>query len=385
MLISRFLGFYVTDLLPRLNLKLQVSTGWYKRMGERIWTPWFIKFVHSRGYFNIYTNFLRERALSVSHRDSGVNYGKTAGPDSKLLDESSLDFSLLEMSPLSNLKWYDFCFRELHPGRVVGSIDELGAVLHAVQKQDTVIFVSLFGHSESVIRNLLCHFERLNIWNYILLGPESHFLLDLSRRGHTVINADKFSNNIKGYKLMLSQDSNAELVKDTLVKAYVVKKCLEYRYNSWIVNGNTLFVNSDLFLESIDPTYDFYVGKSLELLYVRGSASAEKFWFDDILSKVPAMVDSRKVVISRNGIGFVSVAARLFEQKHVRIKRLDEKNFIMQIGADYVNQSSLGDGKKMIFWSSEIGLDLVQMRLQELGMWILDSDSSCRAVVCHGQ
>lgn len=80
-------------------------------MGERIWTPWFISFIHSRGYFNIYTNFLHERALSVSHRDAGVNYGKTAGPDSYLLDESSLDIDLLEMQPLTKLKWYDFYFK----------------------------------------------------------------------------------------------------------------------------------------------------------------------------------------------------------------------------------------------------------------------------------
>ncbi|THG10957.1 hypothetical protein TEA_000007 [Camellia sinensis var. sinensis] len=38
----------------------------------------------------------------ISHRDAGVNYGKTAGPDSYLLDE---DFNLLEMHPLSKLKW----------------------------------------------------------------------------------------------------------------------------------------------------------------------------------------------------------------------------------------------------------------------------------------
>ncbi len=71
-----FLGKLLVLISCRLNFKFfaQVTTGWYKKMGERIWTPWFIKFIHSRGYFNIYTNFLRERALSVSHRDAGVNY-----------------------------------------------------------------------------------------------------------------------------------------------------------------------------------------------------------------------------------------------------------------------------------------------------------------------
>ncbi|XP_048447882.1 uncharacterized protein LOC108867343 [Pyrus x bretschneideri] len=105
-----------------------VTTGWYKKMGEKIWTPWFIKFIHTRGYFNIYTNFLQERALSVSHRDAGVNYGKTAGPDSHILNESSLDSDFWDVQPLSDLKWYDFCFREIFPDTVVGSFDELGSV-----------------------------------------------------------------------------------------------------------------------------------------------------------------------------------------------------------------------------------------------------------------
>ncbi|KAK3159842.1 hypothetical protein QOZ80_1BG0051720 [Eleusine coracana subsp. coracana] len=80
------------------------TTGWYKKMGERIWTPWFIKFVHARGYFNIYTNFLKERALSVSHRDAGVNYGRSVGPDSTLLDGKNLDFNIWDLQPLKKLK-----------------------------------------------------------------------------------------------------------------------------------------------------------------------------------------------------------------------------------------------------------------------------------------
>lgn len=364
---------------------MQVTTGWYKKMGERIWTPWFIKFIHSRGYFNIYTNFLHERALSVSHRDAGVNYGKTAGPDSHLLDESSLDFNFLEMQPLSNLKWYDFCFKEVLPGRVVTSDAELGSVLYGVQNQKSIILVSLFGVSEPVTRNLLCHFERLNIWNYIFMGPESDFLLDLSRRGHPVINADKFLNSVRAYKSMTSQDSNAELIKEILMKTYVIKKCLEYRYNSWMVDGNMLFTSSDLFLETVDPTTDFYVGKRLELMHVRSSSSAEKFWTGALMSKVAEMVDSlmRKASISRDDMNFVYVAANLLEQKGVRIKRVDETSLGLNIDTNNVNQSSLGGGKNMVFWSSEIVLDLIQKRLQELGMWIVDGGFSCIAVVCH--
>ena len=98
-------------------------------MGDRIWTPWFIKFIHARGYFNLYSHFSHETALSVSHRDAGVNYGKTAGPDSILIQESSPESNFLKLEPLSNLKWYDFCFREVLPDRVVNSVNELESVL----------------------------------------------------------------------------------------------------------------------------------------------------------------------------------------------------------------------------------------------------------------
>ncbi|KAF5745003.1 putative transferase transferring glycosyl groups [Tripterygium wilfordii] len=354
-----------------------VTNGWYKKMGERIWTPWFIKFIHSRGYFNIYTNFLHERALSVSHRDAGVNYGKTAGPDSQLLDKSSLNFNILEMQPLSNLKWYDFCFREVLPGRVVRTLDELGFVLPSVQKQDTILLVSLYGTSEIMTRNLICHFERLNISNYILIGPQSDFLYDLARRGRPVIDADHFLNNLRGNKLTRFLDSNAES-KEVLLKAIVIKKCLEHNYNSWLVDGNMLFVNSDLFPGPNDPDHDFYAGKSSELFYIRSSSSAQKVWSDDFFYGVGSMLNKS----SFPGDGRNLLYAVL-KEKGVRIKPLDETRFGMYIGTNNVNLNSSKSDEKMVYWSSSTGFDLVRKQLEELRMWVVDGDSSCTAVICH--
>ncbi|KAL5799436.1 hypothetical protein ACOSQ4_032320 [Xanthoceras sorbifolium] len=363
-------------------LEGMVTNGWYKKMGERIWTPWFIKFIHSRGYFNIYTNFPNERSLSVSHRDAGVNYGKSAGPDSQLLDENSFDYNFLKMQPLSNLKWYDFCFREVFPGRAVRNMTELDSVLLSMQKQETILLVSLFGVSEAVIRNLLCHFERVNIWNYILLGPHSDYLLDLARRGHTVVDADQFLNNIRAYKSMRFQDSNVRLIKEILVKAYVIKKCLEYRYNSLVVDGNLVAVNIDLFLESLDATSDFYAGKSLDLLFVRGSSSVQKKWGNEFLHEVATVVD--KVSLPRERRNFAYIVASLLEQKGgVRIHWVDESSFGMEIGAKNANRSSLDVGKKLIYWSAELGSNEIQKQLEELSMWLIDGDLSCSAVVCH--
>ncbi|XP_061340859.1 uncharacterized protein LOC133287301 [Gastrolobium bilobum] len=363
-------------------LEGMVTTGWYKKMGERIWTPWFIKFIQSRGYFNIYTNFLHERALSVSHRDAGVNYGKTAGPDSQLLEERSLDFNILEMQPLSSLKWFDFCFREVLPGKVVSNLEELESWLRSLQKRDSVFLVNLFGVSDAIARNLLCHFERLNMRNYILMSPPSDFLFDLARRGHPVINVDQFISSVGSYKLP-SEGSSFDTIKGILAKTYVIKKCIENRYNTWVMEGNML-PTSDLLLESGDPNDDFFVANNLELLHAKSSSSSEKIWANGFVSKVSALADSlaRKESPTHGGPSFVYIVTKLLEQNGARIKRVDETSFGMKIGSGNVGKSSLGD-KKLVYWSTEMGLDSIQKWLEELNLWGIDGDLSCTAVVCH--
>ncbi|GMI92324.1 hypothetical protein like AT5G12260 [Hibiscus trionum] len=351
-----------------------VTTGWYKKMGERIWTPWFIKFIHSRGYFNIYTKFPDEKSLSVSHRDVGVNYGKTAGPDSQLLDANSFDSHFPEMKSLSSMKWYDFCFREVIPGRIVRYLNDLGSILPSVQTKETVLLVSLFGVPDTVTRNLLCHFESLNIWNYIFFGPATDFLFDLARRGYTVIDADQFLNNIR------IQESNSRVMKEILLKAYVVKTSLEFSYNTWVLNGNMVFVDNDLFHESVDPADDFYAGESLDLFFVKTSPSAHKIWTDAFLHDIAVMVD--KDSVSRDSRNFASVMTKLMEQKGIIYKRFDEKSLGMEIGSQNLNQT-LETKKKAVYWVKELDMDSIQKQLQEMSLWVIDSDSSCRVVVCH--
>ncbi|KAK4356465.1 hypothetical protein RND71_025436 [Anisodus tanguticus] len=342
-----------------------VTTGWYKKMGERIWTPWFIKFIHARGYFNIYTNLLHERAFSVSHRDAGVNYGKSVGPDSVLVDDKSFDFNLLKLQSLQSLKWYDFCFKEVSPGRIVRSSNDLVSVLHSVQKSKTIIFVNLQQVSESIIRNLLCHFERLNIQNFVLLGPQSYFLLDLARRGYPVIDTDQFFDSIR-------LQNSIKLGKEIVVKAHVVKKSLEFKYNTWVVDSDVIPLSSDSFLDSYDPGNDFFLGKNIKLVFVRNSSSALKNWVDNVLDKVVATEGN-----------FVNLVEKLLEQKKPTFNRVDETGFSLNISYIDANKTSSRNGKKFAFWSHETGSERVQKRLEEFAMWVVDSDLSCNAVVCH--
>ncbi|KAL4027474.1 hypothetical protein IC575_010640 [Cucumis melo] len=361
-----------------------VTTGWYKKLGERIWTPWFIKFIHSRGYFNIYTNFLHERALSTSHRDAGVNYGKTAGPDSHLLDESSLDFNLLEMKPLSNLKWYDFCFREVIPQRIVKIKSELVSVLHSVQKHENIIIVSIFGVSESTMRNFLCHFERLNIKNYILLGHESELLNDLTRRGHPVIYADQFLKTLITSKFTTFEGTASELVKLVLAKFYIIRSCLELGYSPGLVDGNMLFVNGDPFTD-LGLADDVVSGQSYELFFIKSSSFSQKMWASHMVVEAEAILESlmSRGSSSLDGISFVGIATKLLEKYGVKFKTAEEKSFGLNIGNNPTN-TSLGDGKRLVFWPAETSNNDIQKRLEELGFWIIDGDLTCKAVYCNG-
>ncbi|KAL8140158.1 hypothetical protein V2J09_006179 [Rumex salicifolius] len=356
-----------------------VTTGWYKRMGERIWTPWFIKFIHSRGYFNLYTNFLNERALSISHRDAGVNYGKTAGPDSYLLNESDIDFNLMDMKPLSELKRYDFCFRENVPGRVVKELSEVGSILSSMHKQKPVFIISLFKASEPVVRNLLCHLERLNVQNYVLVTPNLDLLLDLSRRGHPVIDADQFFDSIESSIGYLKPSS--EPIKEIIVNAFITKKCLEAGLNCYLVEGNRMLLINSPIVVNDSPMSDFYAFKASGIFYVRSTSSSRTKW-DKMLSKAELIADT---VRTQDHGNFANAIVELLDKLGVSFKTPDETISIVKLDSILANanQSSVEDTAKIIYWSSDKGSDAIQKRLVELGLWLIDRDSSCNAVFCH--
>lgn len=360
-------------------MSMQVTTGWYKKMGERIWTPWFIKFIHERGYFNLYTNFMNERALCISHRDAGVNYGKSVGPDSFLVDETFYnDNNLLQLQPLANLKWYDFCFNEVIPNRIIRSSDELESSLRFIQKSNTIMLVNLQKKaSEPIVRNLLCHFERLGIGNYIFVGLTSDLLHDLARRGHPVIDGNQFVESMKLDK------SSRDLIKEITVIAYVIKKSLELKYNSWVVDSNMVPLGSNLVFDFPNPSVDFYLGKNSEFLYIRGSSAASKIWADAFIHRAVGVADSLR---RTQGDNFIHVVERLLGKDSVKHERVGDWQFGLGVDdTNYSNQTGLGNnnGKKFVLWSSEMDLEIVQKKLVQLGMWAVDTEFSCTSVVCH--
>ncbi|KAJ3292563.1 hypothetical protein HK104_005196 [Borealophlyctis nickersoniae] len=79
------------------------SNGWYmagRKELKNAWTFDFITFVAEYGYYNLYTNFESQRSLSICHREAGVHYGQSYGPDRELLGESHWQDSMLEFGPM---------------------------------------------------------------------------------------------------------------------------------------------------------------------------------------------------------------------------------------------------------------------------------------------
>ncbi|XP_068666116.1 uncharacterized protein [Aristolochia californica] len=362
-------------------LQGMVTTGWYKKMGERIWTPWFIKFIQSRGYFNIYTNFPQQRALSVSHRDAGVNYGRTVGPDSELLDGSSLDFNLSEMQPLETLKWYDFCFSEVIPNRVIQSFVEFESVLNTLSEQRTILFITFYKTPEPIARNLLCHFERLNVRNYILIGTRSKFLHDLARRGHPVVETELLFEDINKLKFKGFEATDVGAIQEILVKAYCIGKSLELGYNSWLIDGNMVPVG-EVFPHN--PP-DSFVEQEADVLYIKSSQISKKLRFEHFVEKMVMMAKSltdRNLHLGHH-TSFRFLAAKCLEEKGMMIKSVNDMSFVMKVKGSDFNHTALDSTKRMIIWTLEASMLTIQKRLDDMGMWAIDGDLSCTAVVCH--
>lgn len=357
-------------------------------MGEKIWTPWFIKFIHYRGYFNIYTHFAEERALSISYRDPGVNYGRSAGPDSVLMDRSSINLNLWETRPLKSLKWYDFCFREVHPGRVMGTLDELGSLLDSLHKQGTVIIVSLFRTPQNIAKNLLCHFERLNITNYILLSDNSEFLLDLARKGHPVVDSDQLLSSFKHHDWKHLPNLETGLLTEFSLKAYVVKKSLESGYNTWLVGGDMVPI-TNAFNETMGSSVDFWASSATELFYARSSSTSAKTWngiIPDIMAAAGSSAAQGPSVPLGRG-AFISSAVSALEKRDSGKILTDESpafNVAALGSVGNMNASSLlKKGKKVVYWAPGTSTDALLWPLMNMGVWLIRGDSSCTAVYCH--
>lgn len=96
-------------------LSICTCLEWYRKLGEKIWSPYHTRWAYEQGMFNLYPNLPGRRALSDSHQDKGVTAGEDLGLSSTLIKKlNKNDWVLL---PVNALARYDFCFEQVPEGQ----------------------------------------------------------------------------------------------------------------------------------------------------------------------------------------------------------------------------------------------------------------------------
>ncbi|KAL3700401.1 hypothetical protein R1sor_018423 [Riccia sorocarpa] len=346
-----------------------LTTDWYKEHGEKMFTPWFVKFVHSRGYYSLYTNFLKDRVLSVSHRSESPQTKKYVGCDSDLIGpNSTYDLEIFHMAPVKTIKRYDFCFKEVLVGRFANQSVDFPQVLSSVHEKKVVLMLSTLGVPESLVRNWVCALRKLGVSNYLFFGEDLTLLDDLARRGHASLQF-KFNDRLK-------EDSEKEVE--------AVLTVLKLGYDVWFARTDMLWAGNPLLQFNTEKSD--MIGTAdpkLNLFYVKSTQDTIDLWssFQKQLNK--AVVNgSRLLNFETAREAFVQ---RCESEEKIRVAPLDKVVFL---SAEKITALPSGDdvdpeGQVVLFsqLSNSTSREIARKATQLL-LWDLDDDLVCTSIIC---
>ena len=101
-----------------------LSNDWWANKTHKVWSQWYIRFAYEKGWYNVYTNFPAEPALSSSSfdsnrtsfvgnfREAGDNFNHTKGMMNPIVQTLTAD--MMSMPPLTQLPLFDFHFNRVH-------------------------------------------------------------------------------------------------------------------------------------------------------------------------------------------------------------------------------------------------------------------------------
>ena len=101
-----------------------LSNDWWANKTHKVWSQWYIRFAYEKGWYNVYTNFPADPALSASSfdsnrtsfvgnfREAGDNFNHTKGMMNPIVQTLTPD--MLHMPPLAQLPLFDFHFNRVH-------------------------------------------------------------------------------------------------------------------------------------------------------------------------------------------------------------------------------------------------------------------------------
>ncbi|CAI6001281.1 unnamed protein product [Closterium sp. NIES-64] len=212
------------------------TTVWFKNKGNRLWTPWIIKWAYAKGMFNLYPSPPGNLSLSISHREKGSNMPKNRGADAALLTPQKLAAALAAASSsaasgsaggaagrgaagataggaagrvvaggadvawarsirawwvrplpvLRRLERHDLCFRQLRWLPPAKTLEEFHSLLNAVAPEKYVSLIVVPFDGRDLINNWLCHIDGSGVSNIILIVPCARLAAELAARGYAV-------------------------------------------------------------------------------------------------------------------------------------------------------------------------------------------------------
>lgn len=168
------------------------TTQWWFNKGNKLWTPWIIKWAHARHMYNMYTSFPGNLSLTTSLRPVGSNFQIDRGADAALVLErhfSDPSKPWWLMPPMKSLRRHDLCFNVVPRGAVGTSLHHLHAILNTQPflKAKAAAFVVIPTSSDDLAQNWLCHLEVLRVRNVILMSFSAWEATELAGRGHMVL------------------------------------------------------------------------------------------------------------------------------------------------------------------------------------------------------
>ncbi|OAE18977.1 hypothetical protein AXG93_461s1180 [Marchantia polymorpha subsp. ruderalis] len=350
-------------------LEGMVTTDWYREYGEKMWTPWFVKFVHARGYFNMYTNFLKDRVMSVTHRSESPKTKKYAGCDSDLIwSNSTYDVDIFHMAPMNTIKRYDYCFREVKVGRFANKSTDISQVLRTVHQNNEVLMLSTVNVAEPLVRNWVCSLRKLGIVNYVFFGDDGALLQDLARRGHATLQFE--------FSERLTEDGEKEV--------YAVLTALKLGYDVWFSRADMMWVGNPLSLTDVSAADMVGLANpKLNMFYIRSTNETLDAWSSFYKQlDVAVTKGSRQLNFENAREAFVQ---KCDGEEKLRSQPLDKLLFLSaeKLSALPSDDGTVPDSQVLLFgeMSGWTHRDLSK-RATLLNLWNLDDDLVCTRVVC---
>lgn len=354
--------------------------------GNKLWTPWIIKWAHAESMFTLYPAFPSNLSLSISHRDKGSNFGKNRGADSSLLATIPSEpkdpihrwwnapFPALQQTPRR-----DLCFHLVSYCPPARQLDELNLLLEAMKLEvKRLALVIIPWGAYDLGRNWLCHAEATGLRNFLLVVSCPRQAATLANMGHLVYLTSKNSPPVDVAAARRAQGRGGALNQWTSEHVQLVLATLSFGFDTLVGAPENVWMENPLAAD-LGESYDMWgrldpVKFSDSLLYVHSSETTIAAWSRLRSAWVKAEAAGQSTVLLQQAaqgwlmgrdITFQTIEGTPLEQARGKTS--------WEAGELPIAMGPRRDTK-----------DEKVADLQRAGLWVVDDyDFACKSVVCR--